>query len=173
MASGGRALTEMKRLLPSLPLSCTLFVVWLLLHQSLDASTMLFGALLALVVPLLTKGLRPSSVRMRKPVVAFKLAGAAILDMLISAKNVAWLVLTRRNVRLNSFFVVIPLELRDPNGLAVLAMIMCLTPGTAWGELSLDRSALLIHVFDLVDEAEFIARLKLRYERPLLEIFQK
>ena len=162
----------MKRLLPSPPLSATLFVVWLLLHQSVDATTLLSAALLGLVVPLLTQGLRPATVRMRKPRVALQLAGAAIADMLVSARNVAWLVLTRRNVRLNGYFVVVPLELRDPNGLAVLAMIMCLTPGTAWGELSLDRSKLLIHVFDLVDEADFIARIKLRYELPLLEIFQ-
>ncbi|WP_326533982.1 Na+/H+ antiporter subunit E [Pseudorhodoferax sp.] len=162
----------MKRLLPSPPLSATLFVVWLLLHQSVDATTLLSAALLGLVVPLITQSLRPATVRMRKPRVALQLAFAAIADMLVSAKNVAWLVLTRRNVRLNSYFVVIPLELRDPNGLAVLAMIMCLTPGTAWGELSLDRSKLLIHVFDLVDEEDFIARMKDRYERPLLEIFQ-
>ncbi len=162
----------MKRLVPSPPLSATLFVVWLLLHQSVDPSTLLSAAVLALVVPLITQGLRPATVRMRKPRVALHLAGMAVADMLVSAMNVARLVLFRRNVRLNSYFIVIPLELRDPNGLAVLAMIMCLTPGTAWGELSLDRTKLLIHVFDLVDEAEFIARLKLRYERPLLEIFQ-
>ncbi|MFT3721742.1 Na+/H+ antiporter subunit E [Pseudorhodoferax sp.] len=162
----------MKRWVPSPPLSGTLFVVWLLLHQSVEATTLLSGIVLALVVPLLTKSLRPATARMHRPRVALRLAGMAIADMLVSAKNVAWLVLTRRNVRLNSYFVVVPLELRDPNGLAVLAMIMCLTPGTAWGELSLDRTALLIHVFDLVDEQDFITRLKERYERPLLEIFQ-
>ena len=36
----------MKRLLPSPPLSATLFVVWLLLHQSVDATTLLSAALL-------------------------------------------------------------------------------------------------------------------------------
>ena len=162
----------MKRLLPSPPLSICLFVVWLLLNQSTDATTLLSAALLAIVVPVLTRGLRPATVRMRKPAVALHLAGMALADMLVSAKNVALIVLTRRNADLTSYFVTVPLELRDPNGLAVLAMIMCLTPGTAWGELSLDRKYLLIHVFDLVDEEEFIARLKLRYERPLLEIFQ-
>ena len=162
----------MKRLVPSPPLSATLFVVWLLLHQSMEASTLVSGALLALVVPLLTQGLRPATVRMRKPAVALRLAGHAVADMLVSALHVAWVVLTRRRAHLNGYFVRIPLELRDPNGLAVLAMIMCLTPGTAWGELSFDRSSLLIHVFDLADEAEFVARLKQRYERPLLEIFE-
>lgn len=162
----------MKRLVPSPPLSATLFVVWLLLHQSMDATTLLSGVILAIVVPLLTQGLRPATVRMRRPRVALRLAGHAIYDMLVSAGNVARIVLTRRNAHLNGYFVQIPLELRDPNGLAVLATIMCLTPGTAWGELSLDRTTLLIHVFDLTDEAEFVARMKLRYERPLLEIFE-
>ena len=163
----------MKRILPSPPLSACLFVVWLLLNQSLEASTLVSAALLALVVPVLTQGLRPATVRMRKPMVALALAGTALADMLVSAKNVARIVLTRRNVDMNSYFVVVPLDLRDPNGLAVLAMILCLTPGTAWGELSLDRSALLVHVFDAIDEDVYIAHLKQRYERPLLEIFQE
>lgn len=162
----------MKRLVPSPPLSFTLFVVWLLLHQSLHATTLLSGAVMAIVVPLLTKSLRPATVRMRKPMVALRLTGHALVDMLLSALHVAWLLLTQRNARLKGQFVQIPLELRDPNGLAVLAMIMCLTPGTAWGELSFDRSTLLIHVFDLGDEDAFVARVKQRYERPLLEIFQ-
>ena len=38
----------------------------------------------------------------------------------------------------------------------VLAMILCLTPGTAWGEIAFDRSMLLIHVFDLDDALDFI-----------------
>ena len=162
----------MKRFVPSPPLSCTLFVVWLLLHQSLHATTLLSGAVMAIVVPLITQGLRPATVRMRKPGVALRLARDALIDMLVSALNVARLVLTRRNAHLNGYFVQIPLELRDPNGLAVLAMITCLTPGTAWAELSFDRSTLLIHVFDLIDEEQFVKNVKQRYERPLLEIFQ-
>ena len=162
----------MKRLVPSPPLSVALLVVWLLLHQSLHATTLLSGAVLAIAVPLLTQGLRPATVRMRKPGVALRLAGHALWDMLVSALTVARLLLTRRSSALQVAFVHIPLELRDPNGLAVLATIMCLTPGTAWGELSLDRSTLLIHVFDLPDEAAFIARVRQRYEQPLLEIFE-
>ena len=45
-------------------------------------------------------------------------------------------------------------------------------PGTAWGEVSLDRSKLLLHVFDLEDEAAFIEMVRTRYERPLMEIFE-
>ena len=69
-------------------------------------------------------------------------------------------------------FVHIPLDVRDPNALAVLAMIVCITPGTAWAELSLDRSVLLLHVLELDDAATVIADVKRRYEAPLMEIFE-
>ncbi|AVQ81327.1 MULTISPECIES: Na+/H+ antiporter subunit E [Variovorax] len=162
----------MKRLLPSPPLSFALFVVWLLLNQSLEASTLVSAVILAIAVPLLTESLRPAAVRMRRPGVALRLSFLVTFDMLKSAYDVARLLLTRRTSGIASKFVQIPLDMRDPNGLAVLAMIMCLTPGTAWGEVSFDRSTLLIHVFDLDDEAAFIAMIKQRYERPLMEIFE-
>ena len=161
----------MKRWFPSPPLSLALFVIWLLLNQSVAASTLVMAAVLALVVPVLTRSLRPATARMRRPGVALRLAARALLDMIFSAMTIARILLSRK-AAINPQFVYIPLELRDPNALAVLAMICCLTPGTAWGELSFDRSALLLHVYDLKDEAAFITLIKQRYERPLMEIFE-
>jgi multicomponent K+:H+ antiporter subunit E len=162
----------MRRLLPSLPLSLALFIVWLLLNQTLDLATLLLAGIFAVIVPLLTRGLRPATVRMRKPGVALRLAARALADMLYSALTVGNLLLTRRSADINGQFVEIPLDARDPNALAMLAMICCLTPGTAWGELSFDRSRLLLHVFDMKDEAAFIHLIKTRYEAPLMEIFE-
>ena len=162
----------MHKILPSPPLSLALFVVWLLLNQSLHAATMVFAAILAVVVPLITQGLRPAAVRMRRPGVALRLAGIVLHDLLHSALMVGRALLTRRTPEIRSAFVEIPLTVRDPNALAVLAMIFCLAPGTAWGEVSLDRSKLLLHVFDLEDEAAFIEMVRTRYERPLMEIFE-
>jgi multicomponent K+:H+ antiporter subunit E len=109
---------------------------------------------------------------MRRPGVALRLSVRVMGDLLHSALSVAKLLLTRRSSGINSAFVEIPLDARDPNALAVLAMICCLTPGTAWGELSFDRSKLLLHVFDLKDNAAFITLIKTRYEAPLMEIFE-
>ncbi len=162
----------MRRWLPSPPLSLALFVVWLLLNQTLDLGTLLLAAVFAVIVPLLTRGLRPATVRMRKPGVALRLTLRALGDMLYSALTVGKLLLTRRTSQIKGQFVEIPLDVRDPNALAMLAMICCLTPGTAWGELSFDRSRLLLHVFDMKDEAAFIAMIKTRYEAPLMEIFE-
>jgi multicomponent K+:H+ antiporter subunit E len=66
----------------------------------------------------------------------------------------------------------VPLDLHDAHGLAALAMISAVIPGTVWSELAPDRSALLMHVFDLEDEAAFIQHFKNDYERPLKEIFE-
>ena len=161
-----------RRWLPSPALSMALFVVWLLLNQSLDAATLLLAAILAIAVPVLTQSLRPARVRMRRPGVALRLSGVVAYDLVHSALTVARLLLTRRNDRMSPGFVRVPLDVRDPNALAVLAMIVCLTPGTAWGEISLDRSTLLIHVFDVDDVPAFVAMVKARYERPLMEIFE-
>ncbi len=162
----------MRRWLPSPPLSLALFIVWLLLNQALDTGTLLMAAFLAVLVPLLTRSLRPAKVRMRKPGVALRLVVRVMGDLLHSALTVARLLLTRRTAHIEARFVEIPLQLRDPNALAMLAMICCLTPGTAWGELSFDRSRLLLHVFDMEDKAAFITLIKTRYEAPLMEIFE-
>lgn len=162
----------MKRWLASPPLSLALFAVWLLLNQSLDPATLLLAALLAIAVPLITQGLRPATVSMHRPRVALRLAGRVAVDLVRSALTVARLLLTRRTRSIASHFVKVPLDLRDANALAVLAMILCLTPGTAWAELSFDRSMLTIHMFDLRDDAAFALLVKTRYEKPLMEIFE-
>jgi multicomponent K+:H+ antiporter subunit E len=160
----------MRRVLPSPVLSAFLFVLWLLLAQSASAASLLFGAILAVGTPVLTASLRPAEVRMRRPAVAVRLAGRVVADALHSNIAVGAAILRGRELR--SGFVRIPLDLRDPNALAVLAVIITATPGTAWAELASDRSALLLHVLAYGDEAEVITKIKARYERPLMEIFE-
>lgn len=162
----------MRRLLPSPVLSAGVALLWLLLNQSLDAATLLLAAILGVLMPLLTAGLRPTPVRIRHPLVVLRLMLHVTADMLRSNLAVARGILTKRSENISSGFIHVPLELRDPNGLAVLAMIVCATPGTAWAEVALDRSMLLIHVFELEDPEEAVAFIKRRYEQPLREIFE-
>lgn len=160
----------MKRLLPSPILSCVIFLVWLALSPTVDASAVLLGAVLGLVGPAVTLPLRPTPVRVRRPLVAVRLLGRVVLDSLRS--NLAVMRGMLRPRALRPSFVRIPLDVRDPNALAVLAMIVTATPGTAWAELAPDRSALLLHVFSLADEQALVELVKRRYERPLREIFE-
>ena len=161
-----------KRLVPAPVLSLALLVLWLLLNRSLSAGHIVLGTVLALAIPLLTAGLRPLPVRIRKPGAVLRLALAVAVDTVRSNVAVARLLLAPGRRRHPAGFVHIPLDVRDPNALAVLATIVCITPGTAWAELALDRSMLLLHVLELDDAATVIANVKRRYEAPLLEIFE-
>jgi multicomponent K+:H+ antiporter subunit E len=162
----------MKRWLPAPWLSLGIAAGWLLLNDSLEPAHLLLGALLGLVVPWLAAPLRPSPGRLRRWPVLLGLVLRVGVDVLRSAVVVLTGVLRAGRRPPRGAFVVVPLALRDEHALAALAMISAVVPGTVWAELAADRSALLMHVFDLDDEAAFIADFQARYERPLMEIFE-
>lgn len=161
----------MKRLVPSPWLSAGLFGGWLLLTRSTSPGQIVLGLVAALVLPLLMAPLRPAPGPLRH----WGRLAALILrvghHVVRSAIEVAVGVINAGRRPPRSAFVVVPLDLRDAHGLAALAMITAVIPGTVWCELAPDRSALLLHVFDLGDEAAFIAHFKADYEQPLKDIF--
>ncbi|WAB96384.1 MULTISPECIES: Na+/H+ antiporter subunit E [Pseudomonas] len=162
----------MSRLFPAPLLSVALFVLWLLLNLSLSPGNLLLAAALGILAPLLMAPLRPQHARVRRPLMVVKLLGRVGIDVIQSNLQVAFSVLRAGQHPPRSAFVHIPLDLRDAHGLAALSMITTVVPGTVWSELALDRSVLLLHVFDLKDENAFIEHFKHAYERPLMEIFQ-
>jgi multicomponent K+:H+ antiporter subunit E len=162
----------MKRWFPAPVLSLALFAMWLLLNRSLEAGHLLLGAFVGWLMPVLTAPLRPAAGPLRRPLVLARLILVVGYDLVISALQVARGVMQPRSNPPRASFVVIPLELRDPFALAALAVITTNVPGTVWTELAPDRSKLLLHVFDMQGEEEFIRHYKDRYERPLKLIFE-
>jgi multicomponent K+:H+ antiporter subunit E len=161
----------MRRWLPSPLLSAALWALWLLLNDSLAPAHVLLGALAGWAVPLLVAPLKPPGPRLHRPGVLVRLVLRVGGDVVRSALQVAGGVLRAHRRPLRSAFVAVPLDLRDAHGLAALAIITTVVPGTVWCELAGDASAVLLHVFDLEDEAAFIDEYKARYELPLKEIF--
>lgn len=163
----------MKRWLPSPLLSGMLLAFWLLLNQSLDPAHLLLGAVLAIVAPLLARPLmQPIGYpRVAKPVALIRLLGMALVEIVRSAITVSRLILLPKPHGLNSQFIKIPLDLRNPYGLALLSCLINSTPGTVWVEILPDRHELVLHVFDLHDAAWWIDTIKTRYEKPIIEIF--
>lgn len=161
----------MKRWLPSPLLSAALFAMWLLLNESLAPADLLIGLAAGLLAPLAIAPLKPPGPPVRKPLVLLRLVLRVGVDVVVSALEVLRGVLRARSHPPRGTFVVVPLDLRDPHALTALAMISAVIPGTVWSELAPDCSAVLMHVFDLQGEAEFIALFKERYELPLKEIF--
>lgn len=160
----------MNRWLPSPLLSVSLLLMWLLLNQSLSPAQVLFAALLAILIPLLTRELRPQVVRLHKPLLIIRLILAVMSDIVRSAINVGYLILFTRHEKLNSQFIRIPLDMQDPGGLAILAGIINSCPGTVWVEILPEQHELSLHVFDLHDESWWVDTIKTRYETPLQRI---
>jgi multicomponent K+:H+ antiporter subunit E len=165
-------MTALRRLVPAPLLSATLLALWLSLARSASLGQIILGLILALVIPLLTPSLRLLDVRVRRPLVVVRFILTVGYDVLLSNLQVARGVVMWPWRRPTARFVVIPLELRAPIGLASLAMVTTVVPGTVWSELALDRSKLMLHVWDVDDEASFVAHFKARYEAPLREIFE-
>jgi multicomponent K+:H+ antiporter subunit E len=162
----------MKHVLPAPLLSLALFALWLALNESLAIGHLVFAAAIAFAVPVLSAPLRPLPVRIRHPGTVLRLILTVAHDVVVSNWLVGSHIVFAHRGPPRTAFVRVPLALRDANGLTALAIITTVVPGTVWSELALDRSALLLHVFDLDDEATFVMHFKDRYERPLMEIFE-
>lgn len=160
-----------RRWLPYPVLSALLLLIWLLFNQSLAPGTILLGALFGVALAKVFGLLQPPKARLRNYPLLGLLFVRVVLDIFRSNVAVARIVL-RRQRRMHSGFVEIPLTLTDRYGLAVLACIITSTPGTIWVSYDSATNVLLIHVLDLIDERTWIDTITRRYERLLLEIFQ-
>ncbi|SRR5690606_28659775 len=162
----------MRRIVPYPLLSLSLLVMWMMLTR-FSLGHALLGGTVAIVAGWAMSALHPSRPRLRRWSKIGQLIWIVGLDILRSNVAVASLILTGgRGGRRRSQFIEIPLELRDRTGLTCLAIIITSTPGTAWVEYDARRDWLLLHAFDVIDEADWRDLIKNRYEALLLEIFE-
>ncbi|HWK75652.1 MAG TPA: Na+/H+ antiporter subunit E [Povalibacter sp.] len=162
----------MKQAIPPM-LAIALTCLWLLLNDTLEPAHIVLGGVLAVLFTLGIAQMRPLQPKVRRLPLAIKLIFVVLIDIVRSNIAVGRVILGLvRDHEVKPGFLDIPMQLRDPHGLAVLSMIVTSTPGTVWVALSPDGGTLRLHVLDLQDEAGWIRLIKQRYERPLLEIFE-
>lgn len=162
----------MTRLLPYPLVSACLLILWLLLNETVSPGHIVLGGVVALIAGWALRALELPRVHLRRPGVIVRLAAMVIADIVRSNIAVARIVLGLGPAKRRSGLVEVPLELRDPYGLAALACIITATPGTLWVGFDAATGRLMIHVLDLVDSGEWVRTIKGRYERLLLEIFR-
>lgn len=160
----------MKRLLPFPLLALALFAMWILL-TGFSPGHVLLAALVALIVSRVMLSLKPEPPRVRVGWAMVRLAGLVLADIVRSNIAVAKVILFNPPKR-HSGFIELPTELHSPYALAVLAVIITATPGSLWVQHDANRHVILIHILDLVDEAEWTGQIRERYERLLMEIFE-
>lgn len=151
-------------------LSLLLALVWLLLQQSLALPHLLSAALLGLLLPRLIHGFLGPAVRLRRPGLALRIACVVLWDIVLSNLVVARLVLSP-SARPQPAWVRVPLVLRQPEAITLLASIITMTPGTVSCVVDEEAHEILVHALDCDDPTALAAQIKARYELPLLEIF--
>lgn len=162
----------MTRLLPFPLVTAGLFAAWLLLNQALSFGHILLGGAAALVGGWVLTALQPPTARVRRLGAILRLSSLVLADIVRSNIAVGRIILGLAGQERKSGFVDIPLDLRDPYGLAALACIITSTPGTLWVSFDAATGRLMLHVLDLIDESEWVQKIKGRYEQLLLEIFE-
>lgn len=161
----------MRRLLPQPLMSVTLFLVWLLLYNSIAPIVVAGGLILAVVVPLYTARFwpeYPGTVRIGR---LLRFVLLVLYDIVVANMRMLVLILGPAS-RWRPHFFVIPLDLRQPFPITLLASVITLTPGTVSANLSGDRRSLLVHGLDVEDPHEAAQQIKDRYEKALMEIFE-
>jgi len=172
----------MKRILPYPAASVVLCLSWLLIRNTASFDTVVMGAVVGLIVPLLSArflGL-PEPIAPRTSVArlglgprvgtALHLFGVVLWDIVVANLQVARLILGRES-KIHPVFIWVPLDITHPTGITLLATIITMTPGTISSDLSDDRKYLLVHALDAGDEPAVIASIKARYEAPLIRLF--
>jgi multicomponent K+:H+ antiporter subunit E len=148
-------------------------ILWLLLQQTVALDQVLLGVMLAVLLAWAGSKLRPLRAHVRRIDLAAGLVLVVFWEIVRSNLAVARIVLGLvRDREVRSGFVKIPLALRDPHGLAVLAAIITATPGTVWAGLSPDGQRLTLHILDIGEEQQWIRYVKERFEGPLMRIFE-
>jgi len=159
-------------LLPHPFLTLLLAIVWILLQNEFTAGMAVFGVILGVLIPWMTSIWWPDTPKGFHMGRMITYSIMVMWDILVANIEVAWIVLSVPNAKLKPAWIIIPLELRQPEAITVLAGTITLTPGTVSADLSDQGHSLLVHVLHTDDPDAVAADIKNRYERRLKEIFQ-
>jgi multicomponent K+:H+ antiporter subunit E len=160
------------RILPRPILSAVVALVWVLLANEVSVGSVALGVVLGVVIAWCSAPFWPVRPVVRSKRAVLPYLGIVMKDILVSNIDVAKLVLFRRGDTMRSQFVTVPLDIRSPEAIAVLAGTITLTPGTLTADVSADGRSLLVHCLETDDPAGVVASIKERYESRLKEIFE-
>ncbi len=162
----------LNRILPHPLLTLTLTLVWLMLMNNVSLGGVVFGLILGVLIPLITAPYWPNRPRLRNLPMIVEYILVVLWDICVANVIVAWTILFKRNVDLKSAWITVPLDLRTPEAITILAGTITMTPGTVTSDMAADGRALLVHCLDTDDPDAVRDEIKSRYERRLKEIFE-
>ena len=158
-------------LMPHPFLTLLLAVVWILLQGEFSAGMAVFGLILGILIPWGTSIWWPDTPKGFRLGKMMPYCLLVIWDIVVANVQVAWVVLSVPNSKLKPAWIVVPLDIVQPEAITVLAGTITLTPGTVSADLSSEGHSLLVHVLHTDDPDAVRDEIKTRYEARLKEIF--
>lgn len=162
----------LRKLFPHPYLTLLLVVSWLLLVNQFTLGSLIFALMLGVIIPLVTAPYWPDRPILRNPVAIIGYVLIVLYDIVKSNFIVAGIVLFKPNSHLQSAWVTVPIDLRTPEAITVLAGTITMTPGTVTADMSGDGRALLVHCLHAPNPDEVRDEIKTRYEARLMRIFE-
>ncbi|MEI4233892.1 Na+/H+ antiporter subunit E [Roseovarius sp. D22-M7] len=162
----------LRTILPHPFLTLLLIVVWQMLVNTVTLGNLLLGTILAMVIPILTSPYWPNRPKLRSGLRIAEYVAIVLWDICVANVQVAYVILFKSNANTHPAWIAIPLELRTPEAITVLAGTITMTPGTVSSDLSADGHSLLVHCLDAPDPDAVRDQIKARYETRLKEIFE-
>jgi multicomponent K+:H+ antiporter subunit E len=161
-----------RKLLPHPYLTLTLIVLWMLLVNEFKIGSLVMATGLGVTLPLLTAAWWPGRPQMAHPVRLFIYAIMVLWDVIVANFQVAYIILFMPPDRIRSAWITIPLDLRAPEAITLLAGTITMTPGTLTADMSSCGRALLVHCLHAPDPDATRDDIKSRYEARLKRIFE-
>lgn len=162
----------LRRVFPHPHLTILLTIVWVLLANAPSLNSVVFGLILGIVIPFITQPYWPDRPILRNWPMVVEYILVVLWDIVVANFTVARIILFKRDADRQPNWVCIPLELRSPEAITVLAGTITMTPGTVSCDLSAQGHNLLVHCLDAPDPDSVRDEIKHRYERRLKEIFE-
>ena len=161
-----------RRIFPHPLLTLLLTLVWCMLINTPSTGAVAFGLILGILIPILTAAYWPQRPLMQRPHRMVTYILIVVWDIVLANVQVALIVLFKSNARMKPNWVCIPLDLRTPEAIAILAGTITLTPGTVSADLSDEGHSLLVHALDSAHHEADIRKIKTRYEARLKKVFR-
>ncbi|WP_174823381.1 Na+/H+ antiporter subunit E [Ruegeria arenilitoris] len=160
------------RIFPHPHLTVLLTIVWVLLANNMTLNSLVFGLILGIIIPFITQPYWPDRPKLRNWPMVVEYMLVVLWDIVVANVTVARIILFKRDADRKPAWISVPLELRTPEAITVLAGTITMTPGTVSSDLSAQGHNLLVHCLDAPDPDAVRDQIKSRYERRLKEIFE-
>jgi multicomponent K+:H+ antiporter subunit E len=162
----------LKRLFPHPLLSVVLFVTWMLLVNQFKIGSLVMALILSIIIPLMTAAYWPNRPKLKQLPAFAAYCLLVMWDIIVANIQVAKIILFMPADKIQSAWIPVPIELKTPEAITMLAGTITMTPGTVTADMSSCGRVLLIHSLHAPDPDTIRDDIKSRYEARLKRIFE-